>query len=90
MSIREPDLESWNRYDPEEVPEEKRRLILRTLSEYGVPMYYILTILKQSTGYCLTDYCTTFWRRWKEEGTHWAWLDELKLVKRDEERRREE
>jgi hypothetical protein len=79
MSIREPDLEGWNRYDPKKIPEEKRRLILRTMSEHGVPMYYILTIINGKNGYCFTDFGTTFWRRFEKSGTHWAWLDELKV-----------
>ena len=65
MSIREPDLEGWNRYDPEEVPEEKRRLILREMTDYGVPMYYIITILRRKNGFCHTDFGTTSWNRWK-------------------------
>lgn len=79
MSLREPDLEGWNRYDPQKVPDEKRRLILRKMSDNGVPMYQILTILRKETG--LTDYCLTYWKSWNGKGTHWAWLDELKVVK---------
>lgn len=80
---REPDLEGWNRYNPEEIPEEKRRLILRAgdVSGYGAPIYYILTIINRKNGFCHTDFGTTFWNRWKGTGTHWAWLDELKVVK---------
>lgn len=78
--MKEPDLEGWNRYDPKKIPEEKRRLILRTLPG-RVPMYYLMTIINRQTGYCFTDFGGTFWSRWKGEGTHWAWLDELAVVK---------
>ncbi len=82
MKIKEPDLEGWNKYDPIEIPEKKRRLILRASSDGGVPMYYIVTILNEETGYCYTDFGTTYWSRWSRNGTHWAWLDELTVVKK--------
>ena len=82
MKLKEPNLEGWNKYDPKEIPEEKRRLILRSMPNNGtVPMYDLITILNKQTGYCFTEIGSTFWNRWKEEGTHWAWLDELDVAK---------
>ena len=81
--MKEPNLEGWSSYDPKKIPEEKRRLILRTLpdTDIKVPMYYLMTISNRQTGYCFTEIGSTFWSRWKEEGTHWAYLDELAVVK---------
>ena len=78
--LKEPDLTNWNEYDPEVVPEEKRELILRT-SDLGVPMYYLVVINNSKNGYCMTSLGTTYWSKFNGKGTHWAWLDELKVVK---------
>lgn len=77
--MKEPDLTNWNEYDPEVVPEEKRMLVLRT-EDLGVPMYYIVVIIRSNSGYCMTTLGTTFWSKFNGKGTHWAWLDELKVV----------
>ena len=82
MKISEPNLEGWNKYNPAEIPEKKRRLILRCLSDGGIPMYYLITIINDQNGYCFTDFGSTYWSRWKGKGTHWAWLDELAIVKK--------
>lgn len=88
MSIKEPDLADWNAYDPKKIPEEKRRLILRTISDNGMPMYYLMTIINGKNGFCFTDFGSTFWSRWKGKGTHWAWLDELTVVKERQNQRK--
>jgi len=82
--MKEPNLEGWNRYDPEKVPEEKRMLVLRAVSDNEVPRYYLITILNRKNGYCFTDVGMTFWSKWKGKGTHWAWLDELAIVKENQ------
>lgn len=87
MKLKEPNLEGWNRYDPKEIPAEKRRLILRTLSDYGIPTYYLITILNKQTGYCFTEIGSSFWNRWEGKGTHWAWLDELVLAKGNQQQK---
>lgn len=82
--MKEPDLANWNEYDPEAVPDERRRMLLRTVDEEGRSMYYVVVILSRESGYCLTDLGAGFWRRWSEpgrKGTHYAWLDELKVMK---------
>ena len=79
--MKEPDLTNWNEYDPKVVPEEKRRLILRIAPDPGVPMYYIMVIINRKGGYCMTNLGYTYWNKFNGKGTHWAWLDELKVVK---------
>ena len=79
--MKEPDLTNWNEYDPEVVPEEKRRLILRTALDSGIPMYYLIVIINSKSGYCMTSNGTTYWSKFNGRGSHWAWLDELKVVK---------
>lgn len=79
--LKEPDLTNWNDYDPEVVPKEKRRLILRITQDLGIPMYYIVVINNSKNGYCMTSLGTTYWSKFNGKGTHWAWLDELKVAK---------
>jgi len=79
--MKEPDLANWNEYDPKVVPEEKRMLILRAVKEKGVPMYYVVVIINSKNGYCTTSLGTTYWSKLNGKGSHWAWLDELKVAK---------
>ena len=79
--LKEPDLTNWNDYDPEVVPKEKRRLILRITQDLGIPMYYIVVINNSKNGYCMTSLGSTYWSKFNRKGSHWAWLDELKVMK---------
>lgn len=79
--MKEPDLTNWRIYDPKVVPEEKRRLILRTTADLGVPMYYIVVIINGKNGYCMAGNEAKYWRKFNGKGSHWAWLDELKVAK---------
>ena len=58
--MKEPDLANWNEYDPEVVPEEKRRLILCIAQDPGNPMYYIVVIINSKNGYCMFNLGITY------------------------------
>lgn len=76
MKLKEPDLAGWNEYDPDKPPEASRRVVLRRRG-MGVPMYDVLNIVRQSDGYSSSALGLVFWNKFRDEGTHWVYLDEL-------------
>ena len=82
--LSEPDLSGWDEFDAKVVPEPHRLVLLRRCNEH-VALYDIVYVLHDD--YCSTPIGTTYWGCFGQgrsmQATHWCYLDELKLMKKE-------